>query len=55
MDCVTNYHINLGNLEYMATSVGARLRQHIMRVWGTFPLFTYMYSNCWPRPTHTAC
>src|SRR6218665_3086031 len=47
-----NYHINLGNLDYMA-SVRACLFEH--RGWGTVPRFTYFYSCCRPRLTATAC
>src|SRR6218665_297043 len=45
-----NYHINLGNLDYMA-SLRASLCEH--KGWGTVPLFIWFYSR--PRPTTTAC
>jgi len=39
--------------------VGARVRQDIIEVWGTFPLFTYIihvaYIYSQPRSTRTAC
>lgn len=36
--------INLENLDYMMIA-GARLCQHLIRVWGTVTIFTYSYSR----------